>query len=174
MATGYVRSAGRIRTATIDLDERERKAAAPSRRFLSGPKGTDVGAFFFGPEIARFLDAAEKHMKPVIIGEATPRYTGVGEGQKSWDRWFADFFDLVARRPGIKAVSYINWNWASYPQWHDWGDARLEADPVVAKLYRAVVAAPPFVSGGNESEMRKVLGLSARKAKPEPAAAPAE
>ncbi len=141
---------------------------------FSGPKGAGNGGLFFGQEIARFLDAAEEHKKPVIIGEATPRYTGVGEGQKSWDLWFADFFELVARRPGIKAVSYINWNWARYPHWNDWGDARLEADPVVAGLYRAVVSAPPFVSGGDESRMRSVLGLPPRQAQPEPPAAPPE
>ncbi len=141
---------------------------------FSGPKGTANGAIFFGQEVARFLDAAEEHRKPVIIGEASPRYTGVGGGQRSWDLWFADLFDLVARRPGIKAVSYINWNWARYPPWTDWGDARLEADPVVARLYRAVVSAPPFVSGSDEATMRSVLGLPPRKATPEPAAAPAE
>jgi len=132
---------------------------------FSGPRGTDSTAFFFHRDLARFLDAAEEHGRPVLIGEATPRYTGVGAGQQSWDRWFADFFDLVARRPGIKAISYIDWNWANYPQWHDWGDARLERDPVVAGKYRAIVGAPPFLSGMGEAELRAALGLPPR-AKP--------
>ena len=138
---------------------------------FSGPKGTDAGAFLFSRPIARFLDAAEQHHKPVLIGEATPRYTGVGAGQKSWDRWFGEFFDLIARRPGIKAVSYINWDWSRYRQWGDWGDARLERDPVVAAHFRAIVSSPPYLSGGPEQAVRAALGLPAR----EPgAAAPAE
>jgi hypothetical protein len=129
---------------------------------FSGRKGSDATAYLNNRELARFLDAAEEHRKPVLIGEATPRYTGVGEGQKSWERWFADFFDLVGRRRGIKAVSYINWNWAEHPQWADWGDARLEKDPVVAAKYRAIVSAPPYLSGASASRMRAALGLSPR------------
>jgi hypothetical protein len=102
----------------------------------------------------------------VLIGEATPRYTGVGAGAKSWDRWFSDFFDLVARRPGIKAVSYIDWTWANHRQWSDWGDARLEKDPVVADQYRARVSAPPFLSGTAAPRLRELLGLPPRPAAP--------
>lgn len=134
---------------------------------FSGPRGSDASAFFFSKPIARFLDAAEEHRKPVLIGEATPRYTGVGAGAKSWERWFADFFELVARRPGIKAVSYINWDWARYSQWGDWGDARLERDPVVAARFRAVVSAAPYFSGTSEERLRAALGLPARAAAPE-------
>ena len=138
---------------------------------FSGPKGSDASAFLFSKPIARFLDAAEQHRKPVLIGEATPRYTGVGAGQKSWDRWFGELFELIARRPGIKALSYINWDWSRYPQWGDWGDARLERDPVVAGRFRAIVSAPPYMSGGAEQVVRAALRLPRRDPR---AATPAE
>jgi hypothetical protein len=137
---------------------------------FSGPKGSDASAFLFSKPIARFLDAAEQHRKPVLIGEATPRYTGVGAGQKSWDRWFGELFELIARRPGIKALSYINWDWSRYPQWGDWGDARLERDPVVAGRFRAVVSGPTYLSGGPEPVVRAALRLAPREPR---AAAPA-
>ncbi len=126
---------------------------------FSGPKGSAISAFMFSKPIARFLDAAEQHGKPVLIGEATPRYTGVGAGQKSWDRWFGDFFELIARRPGIKAISYINWDWSRFPQWRDWGEARLELDPVVAAKFRSIVSSPPYLSGGTEEVVRAALRL---------------
>ncbi len=145
---------------------------------FSGPKGSDASAFLFSKPIARFLDAAEQHRKPVLIGEATPRYTGVGAGQKSWDRWFGDLFELIARRPGIKALSYINWDWSRYPQWGDWGDARLERDPVVAGRFRAIVSGAPYMSGGPEPVVRAALRLAPRepraKASTEHAPAPVD
>jgi hypothetical protein len=136
---------------------------------FSGPKGSSTTAFFSSRPIQQFLEAAERHQKPVLIGETTPRYTGVGAGEKSWNLWFAGFFDVVARHPGIKAISYINWNWGKTTMWRDWGDARLETDPVVAARYRAVVSAPPFLGGMPEDKLRAALGLPPRE---EPAAEP--
>lgn len=88
-------------------------------------------------DVAEFLDLADAHKKPVMIGESTPRGVGVLDGQKSWDSWFKPYFDLIHRRKEIKAFSYINWNWASYPQWSSWGDARLQMNDVVTANYRA-------------------------------------
>jgi hypothetical protein len=33
------------------------------------------------------LAAADTHKKPVMIGEATPRYVGVTDGEASWNQW---------------------------------------------------------------------------------------
>lgn len=141
----------------------------------SGPKGSSSDGFFSNPAIQQFLDAAEEHHKPVLIGEAAPRYTGVGAGEKSWDLWFAGFFDLVAGHPGIKAISYIDWNFAKTTQWNDWGDARLERDPVVAARYRAIVSAPPFLGGTSKEKLRAALGPPAatKRDSPSPTAEPA-
>jgi hypothetical protein len=82
------------------------------------------------------LDLADQHGKPMMIGESTPRHVGVGNGQQSWDSWFKPFFDLIHSRKEIKAFNYIDWNWASHPQWSDWGDARIETNDVVGAHYR--------------------------------------
>ncbi|MCG8528595.1 MAG: hypothetical protein MI748_19615 [Opitutales bacterium] len=87
-----------------------------------------------------FMDAAHAHQKPVMLGETTPRYVGVENGQQSWDGWFRDFFTLIRKRPEIKSFCYINWDWYYWSealgfQWHDWLDARLERNELVASLY---------------------------------------
>ena len=33
---------------------------------------------------------------------------------------------FVRENPVIKATCYINWEWTTYPQWSNWGDARME------------------------------------------------
>jgi len=92
------------------------------------------------PWLDEFYGLAAKHRKPVMIGEATPRYVGVIKGQQSWDRWFQPFFDMVRKHPEIKAISYINWDWVYWSDtlgfsWHDWEDARLQMNDRVRALY---------------------------------------
>ncbi len=91
-----------------------------------------------------FLDAAHRHKRPVLIGETTPRTVGVGKGEGSWNEWFGPYFSLINKNPGIKGTSYINWNWSQFPQWSDWGDARLETAPDIAERYRAALSSPLF------------------------------
>ena len=91
-----------------------------------------------------FLEAAHRHKRPVLIGEAAPRTVGVLQGEESWIKWFGPFFELIHKNPGIKGFSYINWNWGDFSRWSDWGDARLEAAPDVAERYRAALSSPLF------------------------------
>lgn len=93
---------------------------------------------------AAFLETAHQHRRPVLIGECTPRTVGVTQGEASWEKWFAPFFYLIHKNPGIKGFSYINWNWAKFPQWSDWGDARLETAPELAERYREQIGHPLF------------------------------
>lgn len=97
------------------------------------------------PFTEAFLDAAEAHRKPVMIGESTARRVGVHGGEASWKKWYAPYFDLIRRRPGIKAFCYINWNWAAYPMWHDWGDCRIEENPAVLEAFRKELACPLYL-----------------------------
>ena len=104
----------------------------------------------------RFLDAAIEHRKPVMICESTPKKVGVLEGEKSWARWFEPYFDLVRSRNEIKGFCYINWDWANYPQWSDWGNARIELNEEVLKRYREEMKKPAYI---HYSEgMYEVLG----------------
>ena len=93
------------------------------------------------PVTEEFLSAASHRAKPVMIGESTPRLIGVDRGMDSWNRWFAPYFGLIRRHPGIKAFCYINWEWREWSDrlgfpWHDWGDARIERNAEVLQQYR--------------------------------------
>ncbi|MCC7144838.1 MAG: hypothetical protein IT443_00170 [Phycisphaeraceae bacterium] len=115
---------------------------------------------FGAQEIAEckpLLTLAHEHGKPVMIGESTPHRVGVHQGQQSWNRWFGRYFQLIRESPGIKAFCYINWDWSQYPQWQDWGDARLQENKVVADLYRKEMACPLYLHGSTEEEYRKAL-----------------
>lgn len=101
------------------------------------------------PQLEVFLDASQKHRKPVMIGEMTPRHVGVLDGQKSWDQWFGPMIDLLKRRPEIKATAYINWEWAEQSdrlgfKWHNWGDARIKRNTLVRNRWVNELADPIY------------------------------
>lgn len=105
---------------------------------------------FTKPQLGAFLDASRLHRKPVMIGEMTPRYVGVLEGRKSWDRWFGPMITLLRQRPEIKATAYINWEWREWSDrlgftWHDWGDARLERNVLVRDQWVQELSHPIFL-----------------------------
>ena len=83
----------------------------------------------------RYLADAASCGKPVMIGESTPRGIGVLSGQTSWDAWFKPYFDLIHANPGIKAFSYINWNWDQHAEYAGWGDCRIGQNAIVTGLY---------------------------------------
>jgi hypothetical protein len=102
------------------------------------------------PWLADFYARAAQHRKPVMIGEATPRYVGADKGAESWNRWFRPFFEMVRKHPEIKAISYINWDWAYWSDalgfsWHDWEDARLQNDDLVRRLYVDELSDPVWI-----------------------------
>ena len=105
-----------------------------------------------------FLDSAEVYQKPVLIGESTPKDIGVLDGQADWDAWFQPFFNRIASEPGVKMTGYINWNWANFPQWSTWGDARLEQNEVVAQNFRDQMDNPIFYHEVGEADFRSLLG----------------
>ncbi|HEY4249184.1 MAG TPA: hypothetical protein VGM64_20335 [Lacunisphaera sp.] len=101
-----------------------------------------------------FCEEANRHRKPVMIGESTARYVGVHEGQKSWDKWYAPYFAFIRARPEIKAFCYIDWNWAVWSKklgfsWNDWLDCRIEQDETVRKLYRKEMDSPLYRHDGD-------------------------
>jgi len=121
---------------------------ADSMRWYPGDDVTDwwgIDLFsvsdFFHPQTKLFLEEAEKHRFPVMIGEATPRYIGVTPAAAAWQRWFVPYFSLMRQQPVIKASSYINWNWPVWSEkigidWKNWGDARIETSPDLLPLLR--------------------------------------
>ncbi|MDN5217109.1 glycosyl hydrolase [Fulvivirgaceae bacterium BMA12] len=92
------------------------------------------------PRLVTFLKKADQHQKPVMIGETTPRYVGVTNGEVSWNKWFRPFFQFMYQNPQVKAFCYINWDWAYWSEklgfgWHDWKDARIERNEYVRHNY---------------------------------------
>jgi hypothetical protein len=123
---------------------------------------------FTDPNASRFLDSARAHYKPVMIGETTPRSVGVLNGQQSWNQWFAPFFTFVHTHPEVKALSYINWNWALYPQWQTWGDARIEQNAIVARNFAGEMDSLQYLHASTERLFRKAFSSSDTIAPPIP------
>jgi hypothetical protein len=102
-----------------------------------------------------FLDSAHAHGKPVMIGESTPRGVGTDDGEQDWSEWFAPYFELIESRSGIKAFSYINWNWAESP-WSSWGDARIEANGYIRDAFAAQMRKPLYLHAPGPAEKPSV------------------
>ena len=115
---------------------------------------------FTDPNSSRFIDSAAVHQKPVMLGETTPRYVGVSNGQQSWDDWFVPFFNFIHNNPNVKAFCYINWNWSQYPQWQNWGDARLETNNIVGGHFVSEMDSIAYLNSSEEKSFRKYFGSS--------------
>lgn len=110
----------------------------------------------------KLLNFARERNKPVLVAEAAPQAFNIGNlshgvtqmnnpieitAQQLWNGWFASFFGYVYQnRDVIRAVAYINANWASQPMWHcapseipkrdtcgagNWGDSRVQANDYI-------------------------------------------
>ncbi|HVU23691.1 MAG TPA: hypothetical protein VHE13_06155 [Opitutus sp.] len=104
--------------------------------------------FHRAPNRDEVLAMARARQKPVLIAEASAiRYTARQKklsGAAYWDYWYAPFLRLIAEHPEIRAVSIIDVDWDSQRQHAslDWGDARIEADPVLLQRWRRAAAEP--------------------------------
>ncbi len=104
----------------------------------------------------KFLEDAEAHKKPVMLSEVTP-YTYDVTLDEGWDEWFVRYFDFVRNHPVIKATCYINWKWTDYPQWSNWGDARLEESTLIKANYRLELSDPIYLHAGSKAEITALL-----------------
>lgn len=122
--------------------------------------GVDVFAksAFTYSGVENFLKLAEKHKKPVMIGESTPARTGVDKGQESWDEWFVPYFNWIKKHPIIKAFCYINWDWVK--DWKNptsfahWLNGRIHENEIVRKNYVKELKNPRFI---HNQEMNSFL-----------------
>ncbi len=112
---------------------------------------------FSAEDTMSFLRDAEAENFPVMFGESTPRYVGTGKGMDSWNSWFELLFNRMAEQPSVKCFCYINWDWGIYPPWSDWGDCRVEIDPVVTQRYREELANGPFLHATSKDETLHTL-----------------
>lgn len=106
---------------------------------------------FWDGQVDTFLAAADSVGKPVMIGEATPQFIGADD-PLDWGNWFAKYFQRIKDNPGIKAYTYINWDWATTNAadgWTNWGDARLETgDAALVSNYIAELNDSIYVHAG--------------------------
>lgn len=82
-----------------------------------------------------FCVEAEKHKKPLMIGESSPAKTGVDKGEESWGGWFKPYFEWITKHPIIKAFCYINWDWGKDWKQPEWLNGRIEENDIVRKNY---------------------------------------
>lgn len=92
------------------------------------------------PTLEAFLDLAREHNKPVMIAESTPQGFNLtnDNGNTVWEAWFANYFAFIKNNQDvIRAVAYINVNWDEQSMWRgqNWGDTRVQANPVVQERW---------------------------------------
>ena len=104
-------------------------------------------------EVELFLAEADKMGKPVMLAEATPMYVGA-EDAEDWEEWFQPFFDRIRDHPGVKAHTYINWDWSTTDpgdHWNDWKDARLETgNPELVKKYKQELSSGLYIHSSDK------------------------
>ena len=106
-----------------------------------------------------FMADAEVYGKPVMIGETTPRYIGADDAT-DWEDWFVLFFDFIENYPGVKAFCYINWDWAEFPQWSDWGNAQLSENDFVRVNYAHRIRGELYRHATTQSDFRSLLNFN--------------
>jgi hypothetical protein len=111
---------------------------------------------FSKPITAQFMTDADLANKPVMIGETTPRYVGAGD-DADWDHWFSIYYNFIEAHPGVKATCYINWNWTEYPQWSDWGDARIDQNDYIKVKYIHELRKGLYYHGSKEQVTRALF-----------------
>ena len=58
----------------------------------------------------------------------------------------------------VEAFCYINWDWPSYkafPQWHSWGDCRIESNEEVRDLLYGEMGKPRYINSDQFGSMTK-------------------
>ena len=153
--------------AELDAEHASWMKREPVSRYAAFYPGDDVvdwwGVNLFSEESLHadatkaFLQDAGRHRFPVMIGESAPRGHPVSEGQGAVDHWFKPYFALIRQSPGIKAFCYIDWDWRRYPQWADWGDSRVQNDPVVLGFYRGEIADKLYADARGRAETMRLL-----------------
>lgn len=103
---------------------------------------------FSHPATLAFADSSLAHKKPLMIGESTARKTDMNDSKTALKRWFVPYFNFIRNRPNVKALSYINQDWA--PTFlPDWGDARIEKNRKIEKWVKRELA-NSFYLGASE------------------------
>lgn len=121
---------------------------------------------YFGQPDEQMIHFARKHKKPVFISEATPvRQTdnlffdsdlkNPDLEKRIWKEWFIPFFRTIEKNSDvIKAFSYINSHWSSYPMWNTNSvfrkvDSRIQMSPFVSKKWQKEINQPKYLKASS-------------------------
>lgn len=97
------------------------------------------------PLIFQFITDAEKHRKPVMIAESTPKFIGTQQTEVAIKQWFEPYFRMIRKYSNIKAFCYINSSWRDYPDPSFSKDCRLQINPQLADLYKQIISESIFI-----------------------------
>lgn len=117
---------------------------------------------FSEPLVSKFMADAHSARKPVMIGETTPRFIGADDAI-DWTDWFTHYYAFIEDNPGVKATCYINWNWpewTDFPQWSDWGNAKLSANDFVRVNFVHRLRQNPYVRAIDHESFRRSLSYN--------------
>ncbi len=81
-----------------------------------------------------FLERAEMHENPVMIGEACPARIGT-KNKRVWSEWFKPFFKFIHSNRIIKSFCYVNLDWTKYERFPDWKDCRISNNSEIRNKY---------------------------------------
>lgn len=110
-----------------------------------GPSGNMV------KDTQRFLDFAEQHKKPVLIGESGAVTVGITpdekDGKRDWDTWFEPYFRFLGEHPSIKAFFYDNSDWKKNNEAGrlGWQDGDIAHNDYIAKQWVKEMRDPMFL-----------------------------
>jgi hypothetical protein len=112
--------------------------------------------------LLRFLDMAEQHGKPVLIGESGAVTVGITpdaeDGRRDWDTWFEPYFRFIAAHPSIKAFFYDNSDWKHdrTAQSNGWKDGDIAHNDYIAARYAQEMRDPMYL---HKRELHLVQGF---------------
>ncbi len=110
--------------------------------------------------VENFIKLAEKHKKPVMVGESTPTRVGVDKGQESWDEWFKPYFEWISNHDIIKAFCYINWDWSKEWKINDrikleWLNGRIHENEIVKGHFTKEMSKSKYIHNQDINEFLK-------------------
>ncbi len=99
------------------------------------------------------LKYARKVGKPVFIAESTARkhFFKKEKGEDIWNVWFEKYFrHIEENKDVVRAISYINCNWDAQDMWTNWGQTRIETDPLIRQRWQMKMADPIFINASDK------------------------
>ena len=108
---------------------------------------------------ASSLEFARHKGKPVCLYESTPVNFDL-ENQTAedvWNGWFSTYLSHINENSDvIRAVSYINTDWASQPLWEqnvffNRTDARIQSNPELLDRWQELMATEQFIHGNTDT-----------------------